>query len=59
MNQGLNSSSVAILLVLLVLLYGYPLKNLMMTDFVLLIFVYVWRMNALDREHDVHEEDDE
>ena len=27
--------------------------------FVLLIFVYVWRMNALDREYDVHEEDDE
>ena len=27
--------------------------------FVVLIFVYVWRMNALDRRHDVHEEDDE
>jgi putative solute:sodium symporter small subunit len=25
--------------------------------FVALIFVYVWRMNRLDREHDVHEED--
>lgn len=24
--------------------------------FVALIFVYVWRMNKLDREHDVHEE---
>ena len=23
--------------------------------FVLLIFVYVWRMNKLDREYDVHE----
>jgi putative solute:sodium symporter small subunit len=25
--------------------------------FVALIFVYVWRMNRLDREHDVHEEE--
>lgn len=24
--------------------------------FVALIFVYVWRMNKLDREHDVHED---
>ena len=24
--------------------------------FVCLIFVYVWRMNQLDREHDVHED---
>ncbi|AZZ91075.1 MULTISPECIES: DUF4212 domain-containing protein [unclassified Hahella] len=24
--------------------------------FVVLIFVYVWRMNKLDRKHDVHEE---
>jgi putative solute:sodium symporter small subunit len=24
--------------------------------FVALIFVYVWRMNQLDREHDVHED---
>ena len=27
--------------------------------FMALIFVYVWRMNALDREYDVHEEEDE
>ena len=27
--------------------------------FVALIFVYVGRMNALDREYDVHEEEDE
>jgi putative solute:sodium symporter small subunit len=26
--------------------------------FVALIFVYVWRMNALDKEYDVHEEDE-
>ncbi|MEX2488731.1 MAG: DUF4212 domain-containing protein [Pseudomonadales bacterium] len=25
--------------------------------FVLLIFIYVWRMNALDRKHGFHEED--
>ena len=25
--------------------------------FVALIFVYAWRMDAIDREHDVHEED--
>lgn len=24
--------------------------------FVVLVFVYVWRMNRLDREHDVHED---
>jgi len=27
--------------------------------FVALIFVYVWRMNALDRKYNVHEEEDE
>ena len=26
--------------------------------FVVLIFIYAWRMNALDREHGVREEDD-
>ena len=26
--------------------------------FVILIFVYVWLMNRLDREHDLHEEED-
>lgn len=26
-----------------------------MFTFVILIFVYVWRMNKLDREYDVHE----
>lgn len=26
--------------------------------FVILIFVYAWRMDKLDREFDVHEEDD-
>jgi putative solute:sodium symporter small subunit len=25
--------------------------------FVALIFIYAWRMDKLDREHDVHEED--
>ena len=25
--------------------------------FVILIFVYAWRMDALDREHDLHEEE--
>jgi len=25
--------------------------------FVALIFIYAWRMDRLDREHDVHEED--
>ncbi|RME64659.1 MAG: DUF4212 domain-containing protein [Caldilineae bacterium] len=24
--------------------------------FVILIFIYAWRMNKIDREHDVHEE---
>ena len=28
-----------------------------MVVFVVLIFVYAWRMDALDREHDLHEED--
>jgi len=26
--------------------------------FVALIFIYAWRMDKLDREHDVHEEED-
>lgn len=28
-----------------------------MVVFVLLVFVYAWRMDALDREHDLHEEE--
>jgi putative solute:sodium symporter small subunit len=40
---------------------GYPLgfwfaQQGSIYSFVVLIFVYVWRMNALDRKYDVHEE---
>lgn len=42
-------------------LFGYPLgfwfaQQGSIYTFLILIFFYAWRMNRLDREHDVHEE---
>jgi putative solute:sodium symporter small subunit len=42
-------------------LFGYPLgfwfaQQGSIYTFLLLIFFYAWRMNRLDREHDVHED---
>ena len=42
-------------------LFGYPLgfwfaQQGSIYTFLILIFFYAWRMNKLDREHDVHEE---
>ena len=42
-------------------LFGYPLgfwfaQQGSIYTFLALIFFYAWRMNQLDREHDVHEE---
>ncbi|MGB0514706.1 MAG: DUF4212 domain-containing protein [Wenzhouxiangellaceae bacterium] len=42
-------------------LFGYPLgfwfaQQGSIYTFLVLIFFYAWRMNQLDREHDVHEE---
>lgn len=42
-------------------LFGYPLgfwfaQQGSIYAFVVLVFYYVWRMNRLDRAHDVHED---
>lgn len=42
-------------------LFGYPLgfwfaQQGSIYTFMVLIFFYAWRMNKLDREHDVHED---
>jgi len=42
-------------------LFGYPLgfwfaQQGSIYTFLVLIFFYAWRMNRLDREHDVHED---